>query len=728
MMMHAQYTRWTGRSWLAVWLVVTLLSFSIPVPAANASEDKIIGISFDSVPTPYKLYVEDDTELLKLWAEVEGSTSLRDVTSEASWTSSKTGVIKVDKGLLTAVSAGSSQITARYKGFTALLTINAEYLYDKVEISRGGSSGALPDKLDIELGEELQLDLAAVKGSTSTDVTSDAAWSSSSTSVATIDSDGTVTLVSPGTAKITGKHKGLSAAVTLTVSSPYKSITLSPDRLLEFKVGDSDKELTATAERKTGEVIDITDEAAWKTGNSAVATVKEGVVTPVGTGTTTVSATHLGITKTVNVVVRPSHQAMTLSGEKELHLQLEDAPVQIEATVADNADHSIDVTSQAEWSSSNVFVATVSSSGLISPKAPGTARITATYKGLSRDINVTVYGAMKAISVEKTVLDGFVGESQALPVVTGITLAGDSQNISKLISWTSSDEDIVTIEDGKWKAVKLGEATLTAALGNRQVKVKASVHDKPLALLSDVETLSVVTGKEIAIPQVTVIYENGEEENVTDRIDWSVSSPNLLVRDGKLRGLIASRVTLTGTYLGKKITFRVTIEEEIVKLTVDPQEIELNIGRSKSVKVTGTYKNGKTVSLASKMNWTMGNEKVATLRSTSVRAVDEGATLLVGTYQDKSVSVTINVVPKLKKLSISSSSLRVGIGVTEKVTVQAEYDTGKVVDVTSAAVWTTSNNKVAEVTGGTIKTLSKGSSTVRARFDGKTVTVRVTVR
>ncbi|GBF78466.1 hypothetical protein PA598K_07113, partial [Paenibacillus sp. 598K] len=32
-------------------------------------------------------------------------------------------------------------------------------MYDKVELNRSGSAAKLGDKLDIELGEELQLDL-----------------------------------------------------------------------------------------------------------------------------------------------------------------------------------------------------------------------------------------------------------------------------------------------------------------------------------------------------------------------------------------------------------------------------------------------------------------------------------------------------------------------------------------------------------------------------------------
>ncbi|WP_185602434.1 Ig-like domain-containing protein, partial [Paenibacillus sp. 598K] len=75
----------------------------------------------------------------------------------------------------------------------------------------------------------------ATKGTSSTDVTSDAAWSSSNTALATVDSDGNVKLLGAGTVKITGKHKGQSAAVSLTVSSPYKSAAINPDRLLEFK-------------------------------------------------------------------------------------------------------------------------------------------------------------------------------------------------------------------------------------------------------------------------------------------------------------------------------------------------------------------------------------------------------------------------------------------------------------------------------------------------------------
>ncbi|GIQ64347.1 hypothetical protein PACILC2_29150 [Paenibacillus cisolokensis] len=59
---------------------------------------------------------------------------------------------------------------------------------------------------------------------------------------------------------------------------------------------------------------------------------------------------------------------------------------------------------------------------------------------------------------------------------------------------------------------------------------------------------------------------------------------------------------------------------------------------------------------------------------------------------------------------------------------RAEYEGGKTVDVTSGAVWTSSNSKVATVTAGRIVVTGKGKATVKAIFDGKTATVRITVK
>jgi uncharacterized protein YjdB len=63
---------------------------------------------------------------------------------------------------------------------------------------------------------------------------------------------------------------------------------------------------------------------------------------------------------------------------------------QLVATATFSDGTTSDVTSQASWSSSATGIATVSSSGLVSGVAMGTAGITASYGGQSGSSTVTV--------------------------------------------------------------------------------------------------------------------------------------------------------------------------------------------------------------------------------------------------------------------------------------------------------------------------------------------------
>jgi len=711
--------RWTS-ALLALLLIVPL--FAAPAHA----EETVTSIQFESTPSPFKIYVDDETYPLKVWANVTGgSVSQRDVTAEATWSTSNSAVARVDKGIISGIAAGYADITAKYRTASPVtVRVYVEYWFSSVELRRGGA--AVGDTLDVELGQSPEFELFGLKpGHSDDNVTDDAVWTSSNTSVATV-SDGEVTLVGTGTARITGKSKGRSDSVTLNVTSPYKSITIAPASMLEFAVGDGPETLTATAVQKNDGTLDVTSTATWRSSNTAVATVDKGVVTPVGQGTATITVSHLGVTKSTTVVVRQAYEAMKISDSK-LSFFLVDPARKVTVSVLDNSVWK-PVTDDAEWTSSNVVAATVDK-GLIVPKAVGSAVITAAYKGRSKTVSVTVYPAIESLSLPSKELSGFVGGTGELPAVSAKAVTEETIDVSDLAVWSSSDTDIVTVEDGKWTAKKTGKATLTAAVKSAAATVEITISEKPLALLVPEQDLSLVLGKETPLPKVSVIFENGtEKEDLGDALTWKTSSPNLLIKDGKMRGLLVSKVTLTASYLGATIPIRVTIEEEITKLTVEPPYLVLNPGKSKSVKVTGTYKSGKTVVLSTKMNWQVSSDTLAVVKGSSVKALAEGTGKLTGSYQGKPVEVNLIVKPLLKKLVLSATSLKLGIGASSEVELTALYDGGKQVDAAAAAAWTTSNAKVATVAGGKITAVGKGTATIKAAYEGKTVSVRVAVK
>jgi hypothetical protein len=723
------------RRWFAAALAFVIVMTSL-TGVAIAAEDTVTGIEFSYDSSDYNsstsslvTFIEDDKVNLTVFASISGSANKKDVTADATWKSSNTAFVKVEKGVLTGAGKGTATISATYKGFTISIKASSDYVYDSVVLKYLNGTEA-PTTQDIEIGQPLIFSLDGTKTNTNgQNVTSEAVWTTSNAAIATVD-EGTITLLGVGAVTITAKLKGKSDSITLNVSSPYKSITIdsgASGNLVELDIGSDDKKLTASVISKTGETSIVTDTAKWVSANEKVATVKKGVVTAVAAGKTTITVSLKGVSASIDVVVRTAFQSIRLSPEKEYHLLLQDAPLQVTAEVQNNSGVSEVVTNKAEWTSSNVVVATVSD-GLVTPKAVGTTKVTASHMGVSRSIDITVYPSVSDISVETETIDGFNGISGDLPKVTATTFDGSKVDVSKIVTWTSKDEKVAIIKDGQWTAKAIGETLLTATVQGKQIEVKLIVHVKPLKLIASVKDLSIILGKETPYPSVTVVNEDGEEEDISSKIKWKTTSEDIVLKDEVMKGLEVSSITLTATYLTKSVSVRVKVEEEIVKLVVEPAALDLYPGRSKSVKVTGYYKSGKQVSLGSKMNWESGNPNIASVSSTTVKAAAVGTTKMTGSYQGKTVVVPIVVSPKLKSLVLSSKSVQLTAGGTYIAKLQANFTTGDPSNVTDAAVWTSSKASVATVVGGKILAVSKGTASIKATYAGKSVTIRVTVK
>ncbi|NGP58368.1 bacterial surface protein [Paenibacillus thiaminolyticus] len=726
---------WKKTSWLSIVLACALVIGLLPFHGAAYAADTVTDVHFESDVSPIHVIVEGQSVQLKLIGTIKGEQ--KDVTGQANWTSSNPGAVTVDAGWVKGAGKGSSEITAKYQGYTLKKTVISNYMYDDLSVRSEDTGVDIDKETTLYLGMKPNWKAFAFDkdGNTENDVTADASWSSSNSSVVEVNK-GKLTLKNKGEAEITVKYKGLSSKIKIKVELPYEELTLSPDKLIEFEFGDSAVNVIAKAKTKDGDLEDVTEKADWSTSDSGVAEVKDGVVKPIGVGTATITATYLGSTKSVSVVVRPSYQAMRISPDKKQTMLLGDAPLQVQTFVLNSADTQEEVTHLVEWTSSNVMAVTVEQ-GRVYAKAAGTATVTAKYKGLSKSVEVNVIPAIEKLTwpeedkdkdkdgIRK--MDIYMEESQSLPKVSAVTLGGDTVDVSDLAVWTSSNTGVISIKDEKMKAESRGTATLTANVRGQEISLEVTVKRKALILQSNTTEMNIVTGREQAVPDVTVIYMNGEEENVTSEVKWESSSPNLLVVNGKLKGLVASKVTLNGTFGNVKISVKVTIEEEVVRFEIEPDQLTLNVKKSQSIKVTGYYKNGKKISLGSKVDWKSDNEKIATVKGTSVKGVAIGSTVLIGEFQGQKLEVPVKVTPKLTKLIAEPGSLKLTAGQKANWKVKAIYDTGEVVDVTSSVTFVPSNTKV-KVERGSVQGVSKGSTSVKLTFEGKSTSLRVSVK
>ncbi|MEW4370560.1 Ig-like domain-containing protein [Paenibacillus kandeliae] len=556
-----------------------------------------------------------------------------------------------------------------------------------------------------------------------TDVTEKATWSSSAAAVATVK-DGTITPVGKGSTTITAKYGDLAATKKVTVTSPYTTLTLSPDSATNVTIG-TPYEFTATATKTDGTTVDVTDTVTWSTYDTKVAKVVDGQVTGISQGTTSLTAKYAGLTASATLYVRSSFQGLMLTPEDDQVMFIGQTPTQIKAEVADSTQVK-EVTADVTWTSSNPLNVTADK-GLLTPWVEGTSTIKAQYEDFTKSFKVTVYKTMKKLEPSVTSIDLVTGDSVTLPKVTGTAVDGTTTDLSKVINWTV-DGSVASLTSSKITGEAAGDVTLVGTVGNMQVSIPVSVKTEVLNLTPSATSLSVVVGSTASLPTVQAVSADGSTADVSDDVVWTSTSNKLLVQGDKVKSLVKGSASLKGTYLNQTVRVSVKMESKLASITVSPTDINLALNKSKSIRVTGKYVDGKSVTLSTKMNWVSSNTAVATVKGTSVKAIGMGTTTLTGSYQGLTATVKVTVSAQVKKLTFSEKSLKMTTGTTTILLVTAEYDTGETVDVSKNATWTSSKTNVATVSGGKITAVSKGVSAIRAEFDGKRVSTNVNVK
>ena len=127
------------------------------------------------------------------------------------------------------------------------------------------------------------------------------------------------------------------------------------------------------------------------------------------------------------------------------------------------------------WTSKNKNIATVSKSGKITGKKAGNTTITVqTHNGKSATLRVVIKAAPKKVTLNKTSLTMELYDEFLLK-------AGFPKgSVSHKLTWTSSDEDIVSVfEDGWVVAEHVGTATITVKTYNgKKATCKVTVLDE----------------------------------------------------------------------------------------------------------------------------------------------------------------------------------------------------------------------------------------------------------
>jgi len=208
-------------------------------------------------------------------------------------------------------------------------------------------------------------------------------WESSDPNVATVDENGNVTAVSAGCTQI--KVVSSSQSFANYESSCFVIVTQAADSVELNKTAVNVGVGQQYALKATVSPSDAPQEVVWSTSDRKLAVVDEnGVITAKKAGTVTITATTSnGKTATCKVNVKKAPESITLDKE-ELTLNV-NSSYTLKKTLSANSATSF------KWTSSDLEVARVYSTGKVVAQKSGTTTITVTtHNGLTASCVVTV--------------------------------------------------------------------------------------------------------------------------------------------------------------------------------------------------------------------------------------------------------------------------------------------------------------------------------------------------
>ena len=221
---------------------------------------------------------------VQLTATVKDANGLIVTDRPVTWTSANPAVATVSStGLVTGVTVGTVTISAKAetKTGTSSVTVTPPPV----------ASVTVQPPDDTILQNQTTTFTAVTKDANGNVLTGRSiTWSSSNTSVATVNTIGTATGGAAGVATITATSEGKSGTATLHVNlAPVASVVVSP---ATATIGKGQKvQLSATAKDANGRVLSGRT-FTWSSGDSNIAIVdSSGLVTGMGTGIVTITAT-----------------------------------------------------------------------------------------------------------------------------------------------------------------------------------------------------------------------------------------------------------------------------------------------------------------------------------------------------------------------------------------------------------------------------------------------------
>lgn len=417
----------------------------------------------------------------------------------------------------------------------------------------------------------------------------------------------------------------------LSVVSPLKSISFN---------GKTNESTIDLGQTETLTVVynpeDTTDDktVTWKSTNPNAVTVDNGVVKAVGEGSSTITATVGEKVATIDYSVRIPVESITINGDETLKKnEVKTLTVTYNPTNTTERD--------VVWNSSNKEIVSVDSSGKITGKKGGIAKITATVGNVKAEKEVKVVVPIDSVSLsgDDSILKG---ESKRLTA----TINPEDTTDDKTITWSSDDENVLSVDqNGQMRGIKEGTANVKAVVAGKEATKQITVNEVHIdSITIDGDQEFKMTKNQTKELKAKINPENTTDDKTTT---WSSRNEDVATVDsnGKVKALKKGETTITAKIGSHEASVKITVNEININ-SISINELDNNF--KKGDKFTFTVScNPENTTDDKTVTWSSSDENVGKIDNDgNFVALKEGKTTLTAKVGNFKAETVVNVSEK----------------------------------------------------------------------------------
>jgi trimeric autotransporter adhesin len=395
-----------------------------------------------------------------------------------------------------------------------------------------------------------------------------------------------------------------------------------------------------------------------------------------------------------------------------------------------------DLTGEVTWSSANIAIATVSSSGVVTALAPGTASLSATLKDVTASTSFVVTPAL-LVSLQVTPASSTValGLSAQL-VATGVFSDHTTQNLTTQVVWTSSSPAVAAFttpgQAGRVRAVAVGSTNISAAISGVTGGMTMVVTAAELTTIQVTPSLpSLAKGVSRQFTATGILSDNTTLD-LTSQVSWS-SSNTAVASMGSVPGTIGSLLAVATGTSTVAATLGVVTGSTVVTVTpailasieITPPNPAIANGLRQQFAATGIYTDGTPQDITAVVTWGSSASAVATVSNAAgsnglASSTGLGTATITATMGTVSASTTLTVTPAtLVSIGVTPATSSIAKGLAQQFTATGVYTDNSTQNLTTTVTWSSADTAVATISNaagsqGLATSANTGPTTITA--------------